>query len=166
MCAQVVAPVRETAAQALGAAVQPLPVSQAQALLSLLHQLIQQQQWDVRHGGLLGLKYLLAARTDASQELMPRALPAAILGLQVTLWPWLMPAASATQQSSRWLGKIAGFRAGPGHFAVKAVDKKLADTAVSDMACIAQSLLQHSLVVDCQTDCNGWYRTTVMMCAL
>jgi len=85
MCAQVVAPVRETAAQALGAAVQPLPVSQAQALLSLLHQLIQQQQWDVRHGGLLALKYLLAARTDASQELMPRALPAAILGLQVTL---------------------------------------------------------------------------------
>ncbi len=85
MCAQVVAPVRETAAQALGAAVQPLPVSQAHALLSLLHQLIQQQQWDVRHGGLLGLKYLLAARTDASQELMSQALPAAILGLQVSL---------------------------------------------------------------------------------
>ncbi|DBA67496.1 TPA: hypothetical protein ACH3X2_001776 [Trebouxia sp. C0005] len=79
---QVVAPVRETAAQALGAAVQPLPLSQAQALLSLLHQLIQQQQWDVRHGGLLGLKYLLAARKDASQELMSQALPAAILGLQ------------------------------------------------------------------------------------
>lgn len=85
MYAQVVAPVRETAAQALGAAVQPLPLSQAQALLSLLHQLIQQQQWDVRHGGLLGLKYLLAARKDASQELMSQALPAAILGLQVTL---------------------------------------------------------------------------------
>lgn len=74
---------RETAAQALGAAVQPLPVPQAQALLSLLHQLVQQQQWDVRHGGLLGLKYLLAARTDASQDLMPQALPAATLGLQV-----------------------------------------------------------------------------------
>lgn len=64
---------------------QPLPVSQAHALLSLLHQLIQQQQWDVCHGGLLGLKYLLAARTDASQELMSQALPAAILGLQVSL---------------------------------------------------------------------------------
>ncbi len=82
---QVVAPVRETAAQAIGAAVQPLPVPQAEALLSLLHQLIQQQQWDVRHGGLLGLKYLLAARTDASQSLMPQALLAAVLGLKVCL---------------------------------------------------------------------------------
>lgn len=78
------APVRETAAQAVGAAVQPLPVSQAQALLVLMQQLIQQQQqWDVRHGGLLGLKYLLAARTDDSHILMPGALPAATLGLQV-----------------------------------------------------------------------------------
>ena len=80
---QVVAPVRETAAQAVGAAVQPLPVAKAQALLTLLHQLVQQQQWDVRHGGLLGLKYLLAARTDASHHLMPQALPAAMLGLKV-----------------------------------------------------------------------------------
>ena len=67
----------------MGAAVQPLPVFKAQALLTLLHQLVQQQQWDVRHGGLLGLKYLLAARTDASHHLMPQALPAAMLGLKV-----------------------------------------------------------------------------------
>ena len=75
---------RETAAQALGAAVQPLPTAHAQALLSLLHQLVQQQQWDVRHGGLLGLKYLLAARPDAAQHLLAQALPAAILGLNVS----------------------------------------------------------------------------------
>lgn len=62
---------------------QPLPVAQAQALVSLLHQLVQQQQWDVRHGGLLGLKYLLAARPDAAQHLLVQAVPAAILGLQV-----------------------------------------------------------------------------------
>ena len=77
------APVRETAAQAVGAAVQPVPVTHAEALLAVLHQLIQQQQWDVRHGGLLGLKYLLAARTSDSQTLLPQALPAAVLGLQV-----------------------------------------------------------------------------------
>lgn len=86
-----VAPVRETAAQALGAAVQPLPLAHAQALLSLLHQLVQQQQWDVRHGGLLGLKYLLAARPDAPQHLLSQAVPAAILGLHVSssleCWP-------------------------------------------------------------------------------
>lgn len=75
---------RETAAQALGAAVQPLPTAHAQALLALLHQLVQQQQWDVRHGGLLGLKYLLAARPDAAQHLLAQAVPAAILGLNVS----------------------------------------------------------------------------------
>ena len=85
MHCQVMAPVRETAAQAVGAAIQPLPQPCAQALLALLHQLIKQQQWDVRHGGLLGLKYLLAARPHDSQTLMPQALPAAILGLQVLL---------------------------------------------------------------------------------
>ena len=84
---QVVAPVRETAAQAVGAAVQPLPISHAQTLLTLLQQLIEQQQWDVRHGGLLGLKYLLAACTGNSTTLMPQALPAAILGLQVRNFP-------------------------------------------------------------------------------
>lgn len=77
------APVRETAAQALGANMQPLPVSSTQAVLALLYQLIEQQQWDVRHGGLLGLKYLLAACPHDSQALMAQALPAALLGLQV-----------------------------------------------------------------------------------
>lgn len=86
---QVMAPVRETAAQAVGAAMQPLSACSAQALLGLLHQLIKQQQWDVRHGGLLGLKYLLAARPQDSQALMPQALPAAVLGLQVRhAAPW------------------------------------------------------------------------------
>ena len=89
MQCQVMAPVRETAGQAMGTAMQPLPVGSAQALLALLHQLIKQQQWDVRHGGLLGLKYLLAARPHDSQALMPQALPAAVLGLQVrTAAPW------------------------------------------------------------------------------
>lgn len=83
MQCQVMAPVRETAAQAMGTAMQRLPVGSAQALLGLLHQLIKEQQWDVRHGGLLGLKYLLAARPHDSQALMPQALPAGVLGLQV-----------------------------------------------------------------------------------
>ena len=36
-----------------------------------------------RHGGLLALKYLLAARPDAAADLLPDALPSAMLGLQV-----------------------------------------------------------------------------------
>ena len=82
-CVQVVAPVRETAAQAVGAAAQPLPISLAQDLLAVMQQLVKQEQWDVRHGGLLGLKYLLAARPDDANALMSQALPAAIQGLQV-----------------------------------------------------------------------------------
>lgn len=96
-----VAPVRETAAQALGAAVQPLPVAHAQAMLSLLHQLIKQKQWEVRHGGLLGLKYLLAARADAAEHLIAQAVPAAVLGLQVhsCLLPQSVLLVSNTSQS-------------------------------------------------------------------
>ena len=48
-----------------------------------VRQLIDQKQWDVRHGGLLGLKYLLAARADLGPQLLPEALPAALLGLEV-----------------------------------------------------------------------------------
>ena len=48
-----------------------------------VRQLIDQKQWDVRHGGLLGLKYLLAARADLGPQLLPEALPAALLGLKV-----------------------------------------------------------------------------------
>ena len=49
-----------------------------------VRQLIDQKQWDVRHGGLLGLKYLLAARADLGPQLLPEALPAALLGLKVS----------------------------------------------------------------------------------
>ncbi len=49
-----------------------------------MRQLVDQKQWDVRHGGLLGLKYLLAARADLGPQLLPEALPAALLGLKVS----------------------------------------------------------------------------------
>ena len=54
------------------------------SLLVQVRQLIDQTQWDVRHGGLLGLKYLLAARADLGPQLLPEALPAALLGLKVS----------------------------------------------------------------------------------
>ena len=85
---QVVAPVRETAAQALGAAVRPLPPAALPALLGALRQLSQcPAEWEVRHGGLLGLKYVLAARAaggaGVGAALLEAALPAAVAGLQV-----------------------------------------------------------------------------------
>ncbi len=80
---QVVAPVRETAAQALGAASRSLPSAKLGVLARHLATLVRRPEWEVRLGGLLGLKYLLAARSDAAEYLLPEALPAALAGLQV-----------------------------------------------------------------------------------
>lgn len=79
---------RETAAQALGAAVRPLPPTALPALLGALRQLSEcPAEWEVRHGGLLGLKYVMAARTaggaGVGAALLEAVLPAAVVGLQV-----------------------------------------------------------------------------------
>lgn len=78
-----VAPVRETAAQALGAAGRALSLAKVGALARHLAALVRRPEWEVRLGGLLGLKYLLASRADAAASLLPEALPAALAGLQV-----------------------------------------------------------------------------------
>lgn len=79
---------RETAAQALGAAARPLPAAALPALLAALRQLSEHAgEWEVRHGGLLGLKYAAAARTAGGARvdaaLLDAVLPAAVVGLQV-----------------------------------------------------------------------------------
>jgi len=90
---KMVAPVRETAAQALGMAARALPVAALPALLSALKQLAQgaHGEWSVKLGGLLGIKYVLATRTvgennnEKGEEmgvLLDAALPAAVSGLQ------------------------------------------------------------------------------------
>ncbi len=77
------APVRETTAQALGTALLPLRLPALRGVVGLLGRLVTAPVWEVRHGGLLALKYLLAARPDAAQELLPDAVPAAMVGLKV-----------------------------------------------------------------------------------
>ncbi|GFH28065.1 helicase ATP-binding domain-containing protein, partial [Haematococcus lacustris] len=79
---QVTAPVRETAAQALGMALTTVDMDTVQAVRVLLEQLQRQPEWDVRYGGYLGLKYLLAARLRDCKQLLPLALPVLIAGLQ------------------------------------------------------------------------------------
>ncbi|CAN4128279.1 unnamed protein product [Withania somnifera] len=58
---QVVAPVRETCAQALGA---------------------RRPEWEIRHGSLLGIKYLVAVRQKMLPELLGCVLPACKAGLE------------------------------------------------------------------------------------
>ncbi|XP_065826869.1 TATA-binding protein-associated factor 172-like isoform X2 [Oscarella lobularis] len=78
---EVVAPVRETCAQALGVLLKHVESSQARAILAVLLKLLSQRQWQVRHGGLLGIKYLLAVRQDMTKEILPLVLPAIMNGL-------------------------------------------------------------------------------------
>lgn len=49
----------------------PPPRQVAEALLTMQAQ----QVWEVRHGGMLGLKYVFAVREDLLPELLPRAAP-------------------------------------------------------------------------------------------
>ena len=95
--AQVVAPVRETAAQALGAAARGLPASSLHAVTRHLTALVAQKDWGVRLAGLLGIKYVLAARLDQAGVLLPAVLPSVLTGLKVENHACSCPHASVTQ---------------------------------------------------------------------
>lgn len=57
-----VAPVRETCAQALGVALRHMNETGVYRTVDVLLKLLKEDQWEVRHGGLLGIKYALAVR--------------------------------------------------------------------------------------------------------
>ena len=79
---QVVAPVRETAAQALGVVARDLHRPILLRVLSALRSLAECSNWEARHGGLQGLKYVLAAQKHVDNELLSMALPSSIVGLR------------------------------------------------------------------------------------
>ncbi|XP_018593643.1 TATA-binding protein-associated factor 172 isoform X2 [Scleropages formosus] len=79
---EVVAPVRETCAQTLGVALRHMVDSGVTMTVDILLKLLTEDQWEVRHGGLLGIKYALAVRQDLIGVLLPRVLPAITEGLQ------------------------------------------------------------------------------------
>lgn len=56
------APVRETCAQTLGVVLKHMNESGVHKTVAILLKLLTQEQWEVRHGGLLGIKYALAVR--------------------------------------------------------------------------------------------------------
>jgi TATA-binding protein-associated factor len=65
---QVVAPVRETCAQALGAVLKYMHPTLVCHTLNILLQMQRRQEWEVRHGSLLGIKYLVAVRQVIANE--------------------------------------------------------------------------------------------------
>ncbi|XP_060522113.1 TATA-binding protein-associated factor 172 [Cylas formicarius] len=77
----VVAPVRETCAQVLCTIIKLMRPESCRSVMGVLLQLLDHQDWEARHGGLLGLKYLLAVREDMIDELLPTAFPYILQGL-------------------------------------------------------------------------------------
>ncbi|XP_043248205.1 TATA-binding protein-associated factor 172 [Colletes gigas] len=86
---QVVAPVRETCAQALGSLLLLVPNQKDNdkknkgivGILSVMLKLLEHDEWEARHGALLALKYLLAVRDDLLDDILPRVFPATMKGL-------------------------------------------------------------------------------------
>ncbi|XP_050546449.1 TATA-binding protein-associated factor 172 [Daktulosphaira vitifoliae] len=72
---QVVAPVRETCAQALGFIVKLMSEDNVMNVVNVLTQLIEHNDWTTRHGGLLGLKYLLVVRKDLIEKILHKTFP-------------------------------------------------------------------------------------------
>ena len=67
----VIAPIRETAGQTLGALLVHLSAPSVRLVYNLLHSLVMQEDlglsfpiWEVCHGGMIGLRYLVAVRND------------------------------------------------------------------------------------------------------
>eukprot|EP00850_Spirogloea_muscicola_P020021 SM000205S06228 [mRNA] locus=s205:236164:244326:- [translate_table: standard] len=78
---QVVAPVRETGSQVLGTLVRHLPEDLLHETLTILLILQARPEWEVRHGGLLGMKYVIAVRLEAVAQALPRVQEACVAGL-------------------------------------------------------------------------------------
>ncbi|KAF5725765.1 DNA binding ATP binding nucleic acid bindin isoform 1 [Tripterygium wilfordii] len=79
---QVIAPVRETCAQALGAVFKYMHPSLVHETLNILLKMQRRPEWEIRHGSLLGIKYLVAVRQEMLPDLLGCVLPACKAGLE------------------------------------------------------------------------------------
>ncbi|KAF4522501.1 hypothetical protein B566_EDAN002586 [Ephemera danica] len=78
---QVVAPVRETCSQTLGVVVRLMNQQGVREVAQVLLTLLRRSEWEARHGGLLGLKYVLAVRGKEDSTLLPLVMPSILQGL-------------------------------------------------------------------------------------
>ncbi|XP_055849413.1 TATA-binding protein-associated factor 172 [Episyrphus balteatus] len=103
---QVVAPVRETCAQVLGTIVRDMPTEKVHETVSVLLKLIKQNEWEVRHGGLLGLKYIFVVREDLLQIFLPLTISDILIGLFDSVDDVGAVAASTLIPVASWLPKL------------------------------------------------------------
>lgn len=103
---QVVAPVRETCAQVLGTILKEMPSDKVANIVDVLLNLVQQSEWEVRHGGLLGIKYLLVVRDDLIQTILPRTINNILMGVIDPVDDVGAVAASTLIPIAAWLPKL------------------------------------------------------------
>lgn len=68
---QVVAPVRETCAQVLGTVLKEMPEQLVEKTIDVLQSFVKKTEWEVRHGGILGIKYFVVVREDLIKVYLP-----------------------------------------------------------------------------------------------
>ncbi|XP_011210299.2 TATA-binding protein-associated factor 172 [Bactrocera dorsalis] len=103
---QVVAPVRETCAQVLGTIVKDMHAEQVHQIVQLLMKLLKQKEWEVRHGGLLGLKYVFVVREDLLPIYVPQTISNILLALFDVVDDVGAVAASTLIPIATWLPKL------------------------------------------------------------
>ncbi|XP_061399737.1 TATA-binding protein-associated factor 172 [Musca vetustissima] len=103
---QVVAPVRETCAQVLGTIVKEMESNKVQEIVYILRTLLKQSEWEVRHGGLLGMKYVFVVREDLLQIYLPQTINDILMGLFDSVDDVGAVAASTLIPVATWLPKL------------------------------------------------------------
>ncbi|XP_075146462.1 histone acetyltransferase 1 [Haematobia irritans] len=103
---QVVAPVRETCAQVLGTIVKEMEANKVHEIVYILRTLLKQSEWEVRHGGLLGMKYVFVVREDLLQIYLPQTINDILMGLFDSVDDVGAVAASTLIPVATWLPKL------------------------------------------------------------
>lgn len=104
---QVIAPVRETCAQVLGILLQKMPQENVTQLINAVLVMVNHKRdWEVRHGGLLVIKYLLVVREDLLQAVLPMVINPILAGLFDEVDDVSSVAASTLIPIATWLPKL------------------------------------------------------------
>lgn len=82
---QVVAPVREICAQDLSAILKAMPDELVSKTVDILQKFVKQKDWEVRHGGILGIKYFVVVREDLIATYLPLIIKDVLNGLLDTV---------------------------------------------------------------------------------
>lgn len=103
---QVVAPVRETAAQVLGTIQISIPENKVIDIVNILITFLKQEEWEVRHAGLLGLKYIFVVQETLLYLLLPLTINDILHGLFDAVEDVGAVAAATLIPVAHWLPKL------------------------------------------------------------